>query len=94
MLNSNSSSRNDGNTHVGSSFSESELAADYRNEGYVSHYNRIDAEVTAEDNCEKCGHIMRYIGLKKEDREEFSGQSQVSYIAISHCDNCGNEYEF
>jgi uncharacterized OB-fold protein len=74
---------------------ESELAAYYiSSEGYEYHYNRIDSEVTAEYNCEKCGHVMCYIGLKKSDFEEFSGQSQVSYIAIAHCNNCGNEYEF
>ena len=73
---------------------ESQLADQYRDEGYQPHYNKIDAEASAESSCEKCGHVMRYIGLKKEGREEFSGQSYSSYIAISHCDNCGNEYEF
>lgn len=70
------------------------LQEELADEGYVPHYNRIDAETSAEGNCDKCGYTMRYIGMKKEGTEESSGQSFVSYVAISHCDNCGHEYEF
>jgi hypothetical protein len=64
------------------------LADYYRESGYVPHYNRIDAEVAVEDSCEKCGGNMRYIGLMHE-----LGVA-TSYVAISHCDRCGHEYEF
>lgn len=67
---------------------ESALTSEYYAQGYQDHFNKIDYDVSAESGCEKCSGEMRYIGLKKkmEDR--------MSYIAISHCDNCGNEYEF
>lgn len=73
---------------------ESILETEYRDEGYSDHHNSIDAQSAIEFNCEKCNAKMRYIGLKHQDLEEFSGQSAVSYIAISHCDNCGHEFEF
>ncbi|GIV43886.1 MAG: hypothetical protein KatS3mg035_1009 [Bacteroidia bacterium] len=90
MFNNDSANNdNEENTYIGREFSESKLAADYRNNGYAPHYNKIDAEAIEQINCEKCGYAMQYIGLKK-DKEGFLR----SYVAIGYCNNCGNDYEF
>lgn len=62
----------------------SKIAKSYRKQGYEPYFQKIDSEIVADFPCDKCSARMRYIGLKKG----------VSYIAISHCDNCGNEYVF
>ncbi len=54
-------------------------------DGYITHHQYIDAAVVEEMGaCKKCGGGQRYIGLRKDE----------SFVAISHCDGCGNEYEF
>lgn len=67
---------------------ESGLSAEYYRQGYKDHFNKIDFDVSGESSCEKCSGQMCYIGLKKDLGYK------MSYIAISHCDNCGHEYEF
>ena len=71
-------------------FSSSELAAEYLEKGYVSHFNQIDSEACIESNCENCGHTMSYIGLKRIDSLRVGSSA---YVAIAHCTNCRNEYE-
>lgn len=67
-------------------FKESIIESEYREIGYLDYYNKLDFEVVNEDVpiCEKCDNNFRYIGLQKGSQR----------VAISHCDNCGNEFEF
>lgn len=60
------------------------LTAQYRAEGYESHFNRHDNQAAIDIPCVKCCGPCIYIGLKK----------QASYVAISRCTKCGHEIEF
>jgi hypothetical protein len=63
---------------------ESPLEMQYREWGYVDHYDVIDAESASSWLCKVCRVPRRYIGLRRGD----------FYIAIAHCDKCGDEFEF
>jgi len=65
------------------------LEQQYKDSGYEPHYDQIDAAVATESACDECGkHELRYIGLQMNNGE------RMVYRAISHCNNCGYEYEF
>jgi hypothetical protein len=58
-------------------------------EGYFGHFNAMDASLNDDSEanvCEKCGGVMRYRGLKKQE----------SYRAFMVCsnENCNHVYEF
>jgi hypothetical protein len=69
--------------------------AEYEAQGYARHHNEIDAEVSRDIPCLKCGGECEYIGLALWPA---SGAGMwvmpKSYIAISRCKKCGNEAEF
>ncbi len=66
-----------------SKFVYSKLVAGLREKGYQTHVNSTDAKTVSESNCTQCQFPNRYIGL-------ING---ITYKAISHCDNCGEESE-
>lgn len=74
-------------TTFGISFGMS-IEYDYREAGYRNHSNNIDQEVCEKIPCVICNGKCSYIGLKKEL------PTRTSYVAISRCQNCGNEFEF